>query len=82
MRFNGEYPATLGPCLVDHDVATKTDTLLSDCTTDHTIVVTNGWTLDGDGYSITGVDPAGGHFLGAVVQGEDGDDPTVVTNLM
>jgi hypothetical protein len=37
------------------------------CTTDHTIPVPNGWTLDGDGHTITGVDPAGGHFLGAVV---------------
>ena len=44
-----------------------TRTLVADCTTDHTIRVPNGWTLDGAGHSITAIDPAGGHFLGAVV---------------
>jgi hypothetical protein len=44
-----------------------TMTLLEDCVTDHTIHVPNGWTLDGDGHSITGVDPDDGHFVGAVV---------------
>jgi len=43
-------------------------TLLSDCTTDQTILIPNGKTLDGNGHSITAVDPTGGHFLGAVVQ--------------
>jgi len=42
-------------------------TLLADCTTDQTILVPNGKTLEGGGFSITAVDPAGGHFLGAVV---------------
>ena len=42
-------------------------TLLADCETDHTILVPNGFTLDGAGHKITAVDPAGGHFLGAVV---------------
>ena len=44
-----------------------TMTLLIDCTTDDTIHIPNGWTLDGDGHTITGVDPQDGHFLGAVV---------------
>lgn len=44
-----------------------TMTLLADCVTDHTIKVPNGWTLDGDGHTITGVDPEGDHFVGAVV---------------
>ena len=44
-----------------------TMTLDADCTTDTTILVPDGFTLDGDGFSITAVDPAGGHFLGAVV---------------
>ena len=43
-------------------------TLLADCETDHTILVPNGFTLDGAGNMITAVDPAGGHFLGAVVK--------------
>jgi predicted extracellular nuclease len=44
-----------------------TMTLLTDCITDDTIHIPNGWTLDGDGHTITGVDPEDGHFLGAVV---------------
>jgi len=41
--------------------------LSADCTTDHTILVPDGFTLDGAGHAITAVDPPGGHFLGAVV---------------
>lgn len=44
-----------------------TMTLVDDCTTDHTIVVPDGFTLDGDGHAITAVDPSGGHFVGGVV---------------
>ena len=47
-----------------------TMTLLTDCITDSTIHIPNGFTLDGDGHTITGVDPEGDtndHFLGAVV---------------
>jgi hypothetical protein len=42
-------------------------TLLGDCSTDQTIAVPDGFTLDGAGHTITAVDPAGGHFLGAVL---------------
>jgi hypothetical protein len=41
---------------------------LADCTTDHTITVSNGFTLDGAHHTITAVDPVAGHFVGAVVQ--------------
>lgn len=44
-----------------------TMTLNADCTTDATIPVPDGYTLDGAGNTITAVDPLGGHFLGAVV---------------
>jgi uncharacterized protein len=44
-----------------------TMTLLTDCITDDTIHIPNGWTLDGDGHTITGVDPEDDHFVGAVV---------------
>jgi hypothetical protein len=47
-----------------------TMSLDADCTTDATILVLDGWTLDGRGYSITAVDPDGGHFTGAVVMNE------------
>lgn len=44
-------------------------TLTADCTTDSTILVPNGYTLDGKNNTITVVDPPlGAHFLGAVVK--------------
>ena len=49
------------------DVGT-TMTLDGDCTTDTTITIPDGWTLDGQGYTITAIDPDGLHFVGAVVQ--------------
>jgi hypothetical protein len=42
--------------------------LTADCTTDSTILIPNGYTLDGRNNTITAVDPPGGHFLGAVVK--------------
>jgi len=41
--------------------------LSADCTTDHTILIPEGYTLNGAGHAITAVDPPGEHFLGAVV---------------
>lgn len=40
----------------------------ADCTTDETIVIPDGFTLDGKGHTITAVDPPSGSFLGAVVK--------------
>ena len=45
-----------------------TMTLDADCTTDATILVPDGYTLEGAGYSITAVDPSAGYFIGAVVK--------------
>jgi hypothetical protein len=59
-------------------------TLLADCITDHTIVVpqnAGGSVFDGATHSITGVDPVGGHFLGAVVQAQAGTKLITVKNL-
>jgi len=39
-----------------------------DCTTDGTIYISDGFTLDGQDYTITAIDPSSGHFVGAVVQ--------------
>jgi hypothetical protein len=58
--------ASAGDC--SYSQSGTTITLLADCTTDQTIMVPNGMTLDGNNHQITAVDPAGGHFLGAVVQ--------------
>src|SRR3954447_17926006 len=45
-----------------------TMTLNANCTTDATILVPNGVTLDGKNRTITAVDPVAGHFVGAVVK--------------
>ena len=46
--------------------------LAGDCTTDSTIWIPDGFTLDGADYTITAVDPAGGHFIGAVIANAGG----------
>ncbi len=59
--------------------ASNTMTLDADCQTTVTIPVPNGITLNGAGHTIMAVDPAGGHFLGAVVK--NGGAAANVTNL-
>lgn len=56
-----------------------TMTLNGDCQTDHTILVQDGFNLDGAGYTITAIDPDSGHFLGAVIK--NGGSTANVTNL-
>jgi copper-binding protein NosD len=46
----------------------STQRLNADCTTDATIFIPNGFTLDGAGHTITAVDPPGDHWKGAVVR--------------
>ena len=76
---------TFDPCLVDVSGSSPTKyTLLANCLTDHTIVIPQrdgGSVFDGNGHSITGVDPSGDHFLGAVVQGAAGTNDITVKNL-
>lgn len=48
--------------------AARTITLTGDCATEHSIVVPDGFTLNGAGHTITAVDPLGDHFRGGVVQ--------------
>jgi predicted extracellular nuclease len=55
----------LGRCAFEDSGTTRT--LLGDCSTDETISVPNGWTLDGDGHAISAFDLDGEHFVGAVV---------------
>jgi predicted extracellular nuclease len=70
----------LDECQFEADAASSTMTLLADCFTDETIEVADGWTLDGDGYTITAVDPRDGHFVGAIVANAgDNADVTDVT---
>jgi hypothetical protein len=58
--------ATANPCTFT--TSGKTMTLNGDCTTDASIIVPNGFTLDGTGHTITAVDPMGGHFTGGVIK--------------
>jgi hypothetical protein len=74
----------LGPCIVSiTGTSPVTYTLLADCVTDHTIVVpqnTGGSTFDGNGHSITAVDPTGDHFKGAVLQAQAGTSTMIIKN--
>jgi hypothetical protein len=49
-------------------VDSTTEQLDRDCVTDHTIVVPDGFTLDGNGHTVTAVDPSGSHFVGGVIE--------------
>ena len=57
----------------------KTMTLNGNCTTSTSIVVPNGMTFDGAGYTITAVDPGPGGFTGGVIQ--NGGASANVTNV-
>ena len=59
--------------------AGTTMNLDADCTTDATILIPNGITLNGAGHTITAEDPAGFNFVGAVVK--NGGPFAVVKNL-
>ena len=84
VAFEISTATTLDGCLVDVSGSSPTVyTLLADCTTDHTIIVpqhAGGTVFDGNGYSITGVDPVGGHFKGAVIQAQAGSNHMTVKN--
>lgn len=67
----------LGRCALEDSGTTRT--LLGACSTDETILVPNGWTLDGGGYTISAFDPADDHFRGAIVA--NGGAVAHVTNL-
>ncbi|WP_224368601.1 right-handed parallel beta-helix repeat-containing protein [Hyalangium versicolor] len=43
-------------------------TLQADCTTDTPVFIPDGLTIDGTAHTLTAVDPAGGHFVGAIVR--------------
>ena len=57
----------------------STMTLQGDCTTDASIMVPDGMTLNGNGYTLTAVDPSGNHFRGGVVR--NGGASANVVNL-
>jgi hypothetical protein len=69
-------------CVFQTNGVAKTMTLVADCTTDTTIQVPAGFTLNGAKHLITAVDPAGGNFNGAVVANEVVDSTINVKNLV
>ena len=76
-----EYDVTVDGCLIDEDPATKTMTFLADCTVDSSFRVPDGYTVEGNGFTLFGVDPPGGHFLGAVIRNEAGASWIAIRNL-
>lgn len=68
LSLSSSNAVLVGSCSFNDDILNKIRTLLGDCTTDQTITVEDQWTLDGDGHSITAIDPVGGHFLGAIIK--------------
>ena len=69
-----------GPCSFTKNDKNKTWTLVVDCTTDTTIKVPNGYTLNGNGHTITAVD-GDSAFVGAVVENASAGATMHVKNL-
>ena len=65
----------------EFETTDKTMTLQADCTIDQTITVPEGYTLDGDGHTITAVDPDNGHFVGAVLTNVKGASTIRITDV-
>jgi len=57
----------------------KTMLLESDCFTEKTILIPDGFTLDGNGYIITAIDTSDSNFKGAIIQNTG--ETAHVTNL-
>jgi hypothetical protein len=68
----------LGPCAATQ--AGSTITLTANCTTSETIDVADGVTVDGDGFTISAVDPVGDFFSGPVLKAATGT-PTVPATM-
>lgn len=61
-------------------IAGHTEKLNGDCTTTSSIVIPDGFTLDGKNHTITAMDPAGGHFTGGIlINGGSTANVTAVT---
>ncbi len=48
--------------------STKSWNLTASCSTDETLVIPTGITLNGGGFKITAIDPPAGNFVGAIIQ--------------
>lgn len=61
---------TLPPCSFSLEAGRLA--LVADCTTDTTLLIPDGYTFDGQGHTLTAVDPPGGGFTGAVIRNRGG----------
>jgi hypothetical protein len=52
------------------DVKNTKMSLQNDCVTDETILIPDGFTLDGKDHTMTATDPPSGHFIGAVIKNQ------------
>ncbi len=58
---------TRAPCLFSLEDGRVVE-LTADCTTDSTLLIPDDYTFDGNGHTLTAVDPPGGTFTGAVLR--------------
>ncbi|WP_338872287.1 right-handed parallel beta-helix repeat-containing protein [Myxococcus stipitatus] len=66
VAWTGPRCGDFAPCEATLDAAAVK--LSADCTTEQTVWIPEGYTLDGAGHVLTAVDPRDGRFLGAVVR--------------
>jgi hypothetical protein len=55
-------------CIWGKNDATMTVLLVGNCEEDQTVTIPDGYTLNGMGFTVTVVDPIGGHFIGPVIR--------------
>ena len=75
--------ATAATCNISTNTTTKVDSLLNDCETSSTITVSDGYTLDGKGHTITAILDSNGAFSGsAVITNASGAGTIFVKNVI
>jgi len=79
LAFSGSANAADG-CVFHVSQNNATWTLDADCTVDQSIVVPDGYTLDGAQHTITAIDPVGGFYRGAIIVNAGGS--ASVTNTV
>ena len=82
VAFAASLASATTTCVFNTNSTTKRMTLTHDCTTDATLKVPAGFTLNGAKHLITTLDPAGGNFQGPVVANASVNSAINVRNLM
>jgi hypothetical protein len=71
----------IGNCYFQLHTDVSVMTPESDCTTDQSILVPQGYVLQGYNHEITAVDPPGGHFRGAIIRNAPGATYVEIQNV-